>query len=381
MPRYPITASTARTVTIDEREILAFGGCNYLGLSYRPEVQAAVVDAVSRHGLSTTASRETTGNTTVHDQLETELARFLQQEAGILTAEGYTANFAAAQGLSPEIGIAIIDARAHKSIRNAATSVGMQVFEFEHLDASSAAWLAGKYADAGVAIMTDSVFAADGAIAPLRDLLKALPANLPPARAALLVDDCHGFCVLGSGGRGGVAHASLDDPRVLITTTLAKGLGCYGGVVAGRTPLIRRIRETAPVYRSSTPIPPPLAAAARAALAIVRNDPSLVERLRRNIAAMRAVLTANDIALPPENIPIFTFTLEVERMQKVHEGLLNDGILAPLIEYPGGPSPRYFRVVVNASHTLEDIERLGATLSKWLQATAENGAAAESGTR
>ena len=110
--------------------------------------------------------------------------------------------------------------------------------------------------------------------------------------------------------------------------------------------------------------------------AIVRTEPALVERLRRNIGAMRAVLGSSGIALPPENIPIFTFTLEVDRMQRVHEGLYEDGILAPLIEYPGGPSPRYFRVVVNASHTLEDIERFGSALANRLAATAGNESAA-----
>lgn len=367
MPRLPIAASSATSVTMDGREFLAFGGCNYLGLANHPDVLAAASRGLQQFGLSTTASRETTGNATTHELLESELAQFIGQEACILTAEGYTANFAACQGLADTIGIALLDAHAHRSIRNAAVSAGMQVFEYEHLNPESAAWLIEQHHDAGVAIMTDSVFAADGAIAPLPGLLRLLPSR----RSALLVDDCHGFCVLGGNGRGAVNHFELHDPRVLITTTLAKGLGCYGGAVLGRRGFVSHVRDVAAVYRSSTPIPPALAEACRAALGVVARETSLVPTLRRNIDQMRGELTRLGIALPPQGIPIFTFAFASEPlMQRVHDRLHEQGILAPLISYPGGPAERYFRVVVNASHTSGDIRRLGQSLGEALAACA-----------
>jgi len=360
MARIPVESSTPTTVVVGGRELLAFGGCNYLGLAHHPDVLAALTAGLARYGISTTASRETTGNTTSHESLEAELAAFTGQEAAILSAEGYTANFMCLQGLAGRVGIALIDRQAHRSLRNAATSAGMQVFEYEHLEPSSAAWLCRQYGDSGVAILTDSVFAADGAVAPLPALLDALP----PHRSALVVDDCHGFSVLGPGGRGGPSHFGLDDPRVCVTTTLAKGLGCYGGVVMGRRAFIDGVREHASVYRGSTPVPPAMAEACRAAVAILRREPERVEALRRNIAAMRRALGGLGLPLPPEGIPIFTFTLDPPgRMQAAHDTLLEAGILAPLIEYPGGPSPRYFRVVVNAMHSAADIERLAAELA------------------
>lgn len=366
MPRLPIAAAAATRVTMNGRDFLAFGGCNYLGLANHPDVLAATFRGLQSFGLSTTASRETTGNTTSHELLEFELASYIAQEACILTAEGYTANFAACQGLADVIGVALLDAHAHRSIRNAAVSAGMQVFEYEHLNPESAAWLIRQHHDAGVAIMTDSVFAADGAVAPLPDLLRLLPKS----RSALLVDDCHGFCVLGEGGRGAVNHFAIDDPRVLLTTTLAKGLGCYGGAVLGRRALISRVREVAAVYRSSTPIPPALAESCRAALAVIRRESSLVPTLRRNIDLMRTELASLGIPLPPPGIPIFTFAFSSESiMQRVHDHVHAQGILAPLISYPGGPAERYFRVVVNAAHTPEDIRRLSHALSDALAAT------------
>jgi 8-amino-7-oxononanoate synthase len=390
MARLNVESSTATHMVVDGRELLAFGGCNYLGLAHHPAVLGAVREGLQKYGISTTASRETTGNTNVHDGLERDLAAFFQQEAAILTAEGYTANIALAQALCHRHGVALIDARAHRSLRSAATSAGMQVFEYEHLNPDSAAWLVRQYGDQGVAIFTDGVFAADGAVAPITDLLVVLPKQ----RSTLVVDDCHGFCVLGENGRGTVSEAGLNDPRLCITTTLAKGLGCYGGAVIGRRTLIDQIREGADVYRRSTPAPTPLAMAARAALAVIQRETELVGLLRRNTAAMRQILQDTGVELsdvnipqgsrlqavggtamlaPPalaaavEKVPIFTFTLDSpERMVRVHQQLLEAGIYAPYIEYPGGPTANFFRLTVSARHTREHLATLADELARAL---------------
>jgi 8-amino-7-oxononanoate synthase len=387
MARLNVESTTATTITVDGRELLAFGGCNYLGLAHHPAVLGAVREGLAKFGISTTASRETTGNTVVHDKLEQDLAAFVRQEAAILLAEGYTANIAVAQALSRRHGVALIDARAHKSLRSAAASAGMQVFEYEHLNAESAAWLIRQYGDQGVVIFTDGVFAADGAVAPVAELLAVLPRQ----RAVLVVDDCHGFCVLGNRGEGTVSEAGVDDPRLCLTTTLAKGMGCYGGAVIGRRSLIDNIRENADVYRRSTPVPTPIAMAAKAALGVLQRETELLGNLRRNTAAMQQILTAPGInfesAAPHEaaaaeggvttltapavaaqhKVPIFTFTLEsTEKMERVHKKLFDEGIYAPYIEYPGGPTQRFFRLTACAKHTPEHIQRLGDALTKAL---------------
>jgi 8-amino-7-oxononanoate synthase len=390
MARLNVELTTATTITVDGRELLAFGGCNYLGLAHHPAVLGAVREGMAKFGISTTASRETTGNTIVHDKLEQELAAFMHQEAAILLAEGYTANIAVAQALCRRHGVALIDARAHKSLRSAAAAAGMQVFEYEHLNADSAAWLVRQYGDQGVVIFTDGVFAADGAVAPVADLL----AVLPKQRAVLVVDDCHGFCVLGDRGEGTVCEAGVDDPRVCITTTLAKGLGCYGGAVIGRRALIDSVREHADVYRRSTPVPTPLAMAARAALGVLQRETELISYLRRNTATMRQMLAGLGIGFEStaqpretsaaaaeggvatiqaptttaqEKVPIFTFTLESSaKMEKVHQTLLESGIYAPYIEYPGGPTSRFFRLTACAKHTPDQLQRLSDFLARSL---------------
>jgi 7-keto-8-aminopelargonate synthetase-like enzyme len=374
MPRIPIERwPTPTTAVVDGRTLLAFGGCNYLGLAHEPRVHAAVARGLTEFGLSTNASRETTGNTLAHEALERDLSEFLGQEHAILSAEGYTANFMVCQALAKDHGVALIDQRAHRSIRNAASASGMHVMDYEHLNADSAAWLVKQFGDAGVAIIMDSVFAADGGLSPLPALLATLPAK----RATLVVDDCHGFCVLGRGGRGAVDHFAMKDPRVVITTTLAKGLGCYGGCVAGSRAFVDRVRERAWVYRSSTPVPPSIARGAQAALGVLREDTSRVTALRDNAARLRTVFQKLGLPLSPEGIPIFTFALDNDAaMETVERRVLEAGILAPLIDYPGGPCPRYFRVVVNAAHTPGEIDRLGETLAACLGSVAARAQAA-----
>lgn len=367
MGRISIEAFGPTTASIGGREVLTFGGCGYLGLSHHPKVRAALVDALGSLGLSTSASRETTGNTLTHEALEHDLAAFLGMESAILTPEGYTANLALAQVLARRYRVALIDDRSHRSVGHAVAAAGLEVHHFDHLSAGQAAQLAARHADRGVVIYTDGVFAADGSVAPADRLLAALPGR----NSLLVIDDCHGFCVLGDLGRGTAAHFGLSDPRLCITTTLGKGLGCYGGAIAGPGELIRDIQTHAGVYRGTTPVPPPIAAAARAALAVVAQDGSLVQNLRTNIGHMRAVLAGAGLRFPEPAVPIFTFMLDSEeRMLAIHQALFERGILAPLIEYPGGPGSRYFRLAVTAAHTPEQIDRLGRELAALIRMAA-----------
>jgi 8-amino-7-oxononanoate synthase len=353
--RLPVQRATATTVTMGGREVLAFGGCNYLGLAFHPEVVRAAIDAFRDYGLSTSASRETTGNTTAHDDLESALAEFVGAAVVTVLPDGYSANLAAAEGLAVTHQLALVDAQCHTSIFEAATGAGMEVVRFEHLDPNAAAAVARAYPDKRIAIFTDGVFAADGALANARGLLAALPPN-----GTLVIDDCHGFCVMGEGGRGTISHWGVEnDPRLCMTSSLAKGLGCHGGMVAGSRQLAEHIRTRSPAYICTTPAGPPIVRAALRSLEVLRREPERVERLhdvaRRLDAGLRA-LGLQPVAAPT---PVFAFTLgDNARMRAVHEGLLEDGFLAPLITYPGGPADLYFRLAVNAEHGAEDVDAL-----------------------
>lgn len=355
MPRLPISNATATVLTLDGKQVVSFGGCNYLGLSFHPDVQAAMVKGMKQFGISTSASRQTTGNTTVHDKLEVAIKEFLRAPDAIVVPDGYTANLATAQALSLTHRSAVVDARCHRSIREAIAGSGMKLAEFEHRNAKD---VAAKLASAGerASLWTDGVFAADGSVAPVPELLAAAR----NAGATLVVDDCHGFCTLGDGGRGTLSHYAIPSPLprdVVITTTLAKGLGCHGGVVCGAAELVQSIRSSSTAYVCTTPTSPAIAAAALEAVAVVQREPERLDRLRANTSRLRRGLQTLGIQTPESPTPIFAFTLGTRaQMEQLHNQLLNRGFLAPLTDYPDGPAPCYFRLSVTSEHSYEQID-------------------------
>ena len=361
MARLPIQSSRGSTVVIDGRELDYFGGCGYLGLAQHPRVVEALVAGAARHGLSSGAARETTGNALVHDELELDLARHLGCEAAVLLPEGATANLAAAQALAPEHGLALVDERSHPSLFDAAQAAKLELRTFAHLDTAA---LRSELTRAGApraVVMTDSVFPSRGEIAPLAEWAQAT-AELG---GTLLIDDCHGTGVIGAHGLGALEHAALSGPHVLLTSTLSKSLGCYGGFVAGDRAWIELVRARAHAYLATTPVPPALAEAARVALDVAFGSPERLGRLRANIALMRSGLERLGMPTPREELPVFAFQRgDAESMRALESRLRGEGVLAPYIRYPGGPPEGFFRLVVNAAHSLEQIERLVELLER-----------------
>ncbi|MFI4898618.1 MAG: aminotransferase class I/II-fold pyridoxal phosphate-dependent enzyme [Phycisphaerales bacterium JB059] len=357
----PFDRVGADAVSLDHQSLITLAGCNYLGLAHDPAVLRAAHDALDQYGLSTSASRRTSGNTREHTALEAELADFLGFEGAVLTPDGYTANLVAAQRLAMDCCVALLDERAHASLVDAARCAGLEVRTYPHLDHAAAGALAGEHRDRGVAVMTDSVFATDGAIAPLRELAAALPES----NAYLLVDDCHGFCVLGAQGEGTLGHLGLRDPRIRQTTTLAKGLGCFGGVACGPATWADHARRTCNAAVCTTPAPPAAASAARAALRLVRAEPIRIERLRMNIDRLRTTIRAAGFPAHDAMIPIFAIWLpSPAQTRALSSALREEGFFVPASEYPGGPSATYLRISVTARHRAEDLDRFGAALAR-----------------
>jgi 7-keto-8-aminopelargonate synthetase-like enzyme len=393
--RHEIGASSASSPTalvLDGRSLLSFGGCNYLGLAHHPSVIAALTSGLEGFGISSGASRETTGNSSAHVALEADAAGFLGCEAALLTPDGYLANLVIAQGLAPNYDLALVDAQSHASIRDALAASGLHVVPYEHTSAESAARLLAecerdarreaKRASSsgsgtfrplrarndglGVAIFTDGVFPSQKSIAPLHELL----ALLPRERGVLVVDDCHSTGVLGDSGRGTSEHLGVSDPRIVITTTLSKAFGCFGGLIAGSRAMIDAARAHSRAYVCSSPIPPALALAGSASIRELNRDLGRLRRLRDNIARLRKHFSKLGLPTPAFDIPVFAFTLDsVERMEHVYTGLFESGVLAPYIRYPDGMDDRrgYFRIALCAEHTSTDIDRLATELERQLR--------------
>lgn len=355
----PFELVSPAVVARDGHPLLSFAGCNYLGLAQDPRVLRAAQDALARYGLSTSASRQTSGNTLEHDALEREVASFLGFEGALLTPDGYTANLAAAQALARDHRIALLDERAHQSLRDAARVAGMAIATYTHLDPLDAARMIRELRGEGVVLMTDGVFATNGSIAPLTQLLAAIPSE----GCTLLVDDCHGFCVLGRDGRGTLDHFGINDPRVRFTTTLAKGLGCSGGVVCGPSTWTEFARRSSSAAVCTTPAPPPSIAGARRALDLIQHEPIRFDRVRHNTDLIRDALACAGYETHEHPIPVFAiWQRDEEQTRTLAQGLLDRGIFIPASVYPGGPAPVYLRISVTAEHTPEQIGALRAAL-------------------
>ncbi len=367
MPGAIIEQQHANRMHVNGRDLVAFAGCNYLGLAHDPRVLEAVRDATGRYGLSTSASRETSGNTPAHQELESRIASFLAGDgthgtAGLLVPDGYTANLAAAQVLAASHHTAVIDARAHASLGDAARCAGMDVRFFGHMDADDLSReLASVHGPA--LVMTDGVFTADGAVAPVRSIMSVLRDG-----DRLLIDDCHAFAVLG-GGRGLCAQLGIDlqseRDRIVVTTTLAKGLGGGGGVVVGDAGLIESARRCAHAYVCTTPVSPIVACGTLAAFEILRSEPERVERLARNAGLLRLGMHAEPDGDPALPVPICARPVtDAESGERIAAILRERGVFVPLMAYPGGPSPWYLRASVTSEHTARDIELLGAAIEE-----------------
>lgn len=369
MANVPTDFCNATTIGRGDRSYVSFGGCNYLGLAHHPRVIEAVREAAPVYGLSSSASRETTGNARPHALLERRITDFCAHESGLLVPDGYTANLAATQGLE-QLGVkhALIDERAHASLKDAAKLAQMSVTLFDHLDAVHAAQRLSQMSGP-CAVMTDSVFTTDGGLAPAQALLDVLRPD-----DWLVLDDCHGFGVLGRQGRGTPDELGLESEHLIVTTTLAKGLGCAGGMVMGPEMAVGASRAHSIAYRCTTPASPPLVAGGLAALDILMNDGRIHPRLRGNIDRVREILRSLGIPAHDLASAIFAFVLgDVERMQRIERDMLDAGVILPLMAYPNGPAPMYFRLTVNPEHTREQLELLREALGAAMERTHQAG--------
>lgn len=351
----PLHFASATEVLRRGRRLVYFGGCDYHRLSTHPRVVAAAREAADRYGLGVAASRLTSGNHPLYEELEAWLAKFLRLPRAVLVDSGYASNLVVAQALAGEVTHAWLDARAHPSQRDAAQALGCPVAEFQHRDpADLRRQLSRLPRGTRPVVFTDGLFAHDGSIAPLAEYLDALP-----TLGWLVVDDAHGLGVLGEHGRGALEAGGVNDPRVIFCGTLSKAFGAFGGVVAGGAGFVERVVQRSRAFGASTPPPLPAVAAALVAGRLIAGDAGLRARLRANAAAVRRAARAAGFAAPEPDTPILAVVprsgAEAARWRR---RLLRAGILPPLVRYPGGPPGGYFRFALSSAHGEAELARL-----------------------
>jgi 7-keto-8-aminopelargonate synthetase-like enzyme len=359
--KLPIRAHTATRFEIEGRERVMFAGCDYLGLSHHPALIEALVRGAREHGISSSGSRTTSGNRLVYDQLEARLARFLGTEDAVIASDGYIANLLAAQALQQRCGSALVDADAHVSLADAIRATRIRPITF--VSGAELREAAASRRDEPLLIASDGLYPAACKIADLPLFLSQLGSE----GSAVLIDDCHAIGVLGASGKGSLEFHQMHDPRIMVSGTFSKALGCHGGFVAGSRENIEAVCTQAHAYVGSTAFPAALGEAVLAALELVDSTASPLPALRANLQRVRRDLL--ELGVPAHSLPIPVFALKLgskQRMRALHEHLYAQDLFVPLVEYPDGRGA-YLRIAMCAAHTVEDLDRLRSGLADALQ--------------
>ena len=344
------------TINLDRRDVVLLGSNNYLGLSTHPKVIDAAVEATQVFGTGASGSRLISGNSELYTTLETNLAKAKGTEAALVFSSGYAANTGVIPVLAGEGDLILSDALNHASIIDGCRLSRATKKVYHHCDVEHLKTLLSE-SDTfrRRLIVTDGVFSMDGDIAPLPDIC-ALAAEYA---AMVLVDDAHGFGVLGKNGSGTVAHFGLERTDIIQMGTLSKAVGALGGYIAGSRALIELLINKARAFIFTTGLPPATLAAATAALDVIRASPELQQRLFSNARCLKTALTHLGYTLLPSETQILPVVLgSPQRTTDIADALLAEGVFAPAIRPPAvPPDTSRLRLTVMATHTEAEIQR------------------------
>jgi 8-amino-7-oxononanoate synthase len=352
---------------VDGRQLINFCSNDYLGLAADPRLVEALRAAAARWGVGSGAAHLVTGHTAEHHALEEELADFTGREAALLFSTGYMANVGTITALAARGEVLLQDRLNHASLIDGARQSDARLLRYAHADAAEAARLAAEHARQITLLATDGVFSMDGDVAPLRELA----ATARRHDAWLLVDDAHGFGVLGARGAGSLEAAGLSaDDAPLLMGTLGKACGTCGAFVAGERDLVDFILQRARSYIYTTALPPAVAAATRAGLAILRTEGWRRERLGQLITRFRAGAAERSLPLAASITPIQPVLVPgAEQCLAASRLLIERGFWVSAIRHPTVPAgTERLRVTLSAGHREQDVDALLDALAAVLPA-------------
>lgn len=351
----PLTSPAGVQVIRDGRILWNFASNDYLGLARHPEIEAALIAGVKKFGAGATASRLVCGTLPPHVLLESELAA----AKGTAAALTFSSGFATALGVIPAVvgkaDFVFLDKLSHACLVDAARLSGATLRVFPHNDLGKLARLListrAKNPTARILVATESVFSMDGDLCPLREIV-----NLTESHdALLLLDEAHGFGVLGGSGMGLAEQENLQHRIAFQMGTLSKAAGLSGGYLAASREWIELLTNRARSFIYSTAPPPALAHAARASLALIRSAEG---------HALRVKLQANIAIISNGHSPIIPVILGANEAALAAAAALEQaGFLVPAIRYPTVPRcTARLRISLSAAHSQETIRLLATAL-------------------
>lgn len=343
-------------INVDGRQAVNFCSNDYLGLANHPEVIAAFKNAADRYGVGSGSAHLICGHSTAHHALEEELAAFTGRERALLFSTGYMANLGVVSALLGRGDCVLEDRLNHASLLDGGLLSGARFRRYRHADADDLqAKLAG--CDAKTMIVSDGVFSMDGDLAPLPELSRL--ANR--YQAGLLIDDAHGFGVLGASGGGIVEHFGLSQQDVpMLMGTLGKAFGTFGAFVAGPEALIEMLIQKARTYVFTTALPAAVAEATRTSLRLLQQESWRRDRLQALIARFASGARQLGLPLMDSLTAIQPIVIgDSERAVIAGNRLLEQGFWVSAIRPPTVPAgTARLRITFSANHDERQIDAL-----------------------
>jgi glycine C-acetyltransferase len=344
------------TVIIDGHEVITLSSNNYLGLTVHPRLREAAIRAIEKYGVGSGSVRTIAGTMALHIELEEKLARFKHTEASLTFQSGYATNLGVISAVMQEGDMIISDELNHASIIDGIRLCKSPRKVYPHKDmAGLHRVLEESRSAAKVMVVTDGVFSMDGDIAPLPEIVDLAEEY----GAFVMVDDAHSSGVLGKNGRGSVSHFGLDGRVAVQIGTFSKGIGALGGYVACSQDMRDFLLQRARPVLFSTSHPPSVVATCIAALDILEEDNSLVERLWENTAFFKSGLLQLGFNTGHSETPITPVIVgEGALAMRFSKRLFEEGVFAQGIVFPTVPADKCrVRTIVTAIHTIEELSK------------------------
>jgi 8-amino-7-oxononanoate synthase len=362
--RRVLDSPAGRIATVEGKQLLNFASNDYLGLAGNTDIAAALAAGATRWGAGSGASHLVSGHLTPHEQLEQEIAAFTGFPRALTFSTGYLANLAVTPTLAGRGDAVFADKLNHASLIDAmqlAKANGADVQRYPHNDVPALERLLAASSAARKVIVTDAVFSMDGDLAPL-PLIFELAERYD---AWLVIDDAHGFGVLGPHGEGSLAHFNLPaSERILLMGTLGKAAGVGGAFVAGSATAIEYLLQKGRSYIFTTAAPPAVACALSKSLQLIRDGDALRTNLMARIGQLRDGLAGRSL-LPSASAIQPYIVGDNEASVALAKALWERGLWVPAIRPPTVPKgTARLRISVSAAHTADDIDQLVAALKE-----------------
>ena len=345
-------------VTMDGRSTIMLSANNYLNLTNHPRVVQAMIDATKKYGAGSGSVRAIAGTMDIHLEAESKVAEFKQVEASLIYSAGYTANV----GLIPTLvqgkqDVIISDELNHGSIIDGVRLTKAQRAVYLHNDMNALEAVLNDYSDSDrKLIITDGVFSMDGDIAPLDEI-----SSLAEEHGAMVyVDDCHGEGVLGEGGAGIVDHFKLQGKVDFEVGSFSKALGVQGGIVAGSEEVRTHALNHSRSWLLSGSQPPGVAAAQKAAVEVLMNEPEHHAKLWENTNYFKKELESLGFDTGVSETPIIPVMCGDSSVAKgLSNEMMNDGVMAGAIVFPMVAKDKArVRTQMSAGLTREDLDEV-----------------------